>query len=143
MTEVQVSSSLPCSPEKAWATVSDLNRFEEWLTIHQGWRSAIPERIGVGTKITEIVSVMGMANKIEWTVEEYDEPRSLTISGTGMAGVQVSFTLTVRPEGESSTIEIDAEFTGQMIVGPIGTAVGKNTKAELEKSVATLAELVA
>ena len=143
MTEVQVSTSLPCSPEKAWATVSDLNRFEEWLTIHQGWRGELPERIEVGTKITEIVSVMGMANKIEWTVEEYDAPRSLKISDTGMAGVRVSFTLTVRPEGDSSAIEIDAEFSGQMIVGPIGTAVGKNTTEELEKSVTALAELVA
>lgn len=143
MTEVSVSTSLPCSPEKAWATVSDLSRFEEWLTIHQGWRSEIPEQLGVGTKITEVVSVMGMANKIEWTVEEYDEPNSLKISGTGMAGVQVSFTLSVTPEGENSLVEIDAEFTGQMIVGPIGTAVGKNTKSELESSVAELAELVA
>lgn len=142
MTEVNVSVSLPCSPEKAWATVSDLNRFEEWLTIHQGWRSEIPESIGVGTRITEVVSVMGMANKIEWTVEEYDEPRSLKISGTGMAGVQVSFTLSVKPDGDNTVAEIDAEFSGQMIVGPIGTAVGKNTKAELDKSVATLAELV-
>ncbi|MGH3950339.1 MAG: type II toxin-antitoxin system Rv0910 family toxin [Pseudonocardiaceae bacterium] len=142
MTEVNVSVSLPCSPEKAWATVSDLNRFEEWLTIHQGWRGEIPAEINVGSKITEVVSVMGMANKIEWNVDEYDEPRSLKISGTGMAGVKVSFTLSVKLEGDTTVTSIDAEFTGQMIVGPIGAAVGKSTKAELEKSLATLAELV-
>ncbi|MBE9375906.1 SRPBCC family protein [Saccharopolyspora sp. HNM0983] len=142
MVAVHVPAELPCSPEKAWSTVSDLARFEEWLTIHQDWKSEIPDEIGVGSRITEVVSVMGMANKIEWTVEEYDAPRSLRISGTGMAGVQVSFTLTVEPVGEGSTATIDAEFTGQMIVGPIGTALGKNTKGELEKSVSALAGLV-
>jgi acetyl-CoA acyltransferase len=56
--------------------------------------------------------------------------------------VKVSFTLSVKPEGAGSQADIDAEFTGQMIVGPIGAAVGKSTKAELEKSLAKLAELV-
>lgn len=142
MTTVNVSVSLPCTPETAWRTVSDLSRFDEWLTIHQGWRGELPEVITTGTKLTEVVSVMGMANKIEWTVEDYDEPRSIRISGTGMAGVRVSFTLSVTPDGPNSTADIDAEFTGQIIVGPIGAAIGKSTKSELEKSVAKLAGLL-
>jgi hypothetical protein len=85
---------------------------------------------------------MGMANKIEWNVDEYDAPNSLKISGAGMAGVQVAFTLSVKPEGADSVTEIDAEFTGQMIVGPIGAAVGKSTKGELEQSLAKLTALV-
>ncbi|GAA1974701.1 type II toxin-antitoxin system Rv0910 family toxin [Amycolatopsis minnesotensis] len=143
MTKVNVTVALPSTPEKTWATVSDLSRFEEWLTIHQKWSGEVPAEVGLGSKITEVVSVMGMANKIEWTVDEYDAPNSLKISGTGMAGVKVAFTLSVKPVGEGSEAEIDAEFTGQMIVGPIGAAVGKSTKGELEKSVAKLAELVA
>lgn len=142
MTKVNVTVALPSTPEKTWATISDLSRFEEWLTIHQKWSGELPAEIGVGSKVTEVLAVMGMANKIEWTVDEYDAPRSLKISGTGMAGVKVSFTLSVKPEGAGSRADIDAEFTGQMIVGPIGAAVGKNTKGELEKSVAKLAELV-
>ncbi|EWC59389.1 hypothetical protein UO65_5335 [Actinokineospora spheciospongiae] len=142
MTKVNVTVALPSTPEKTWATISDLSRFEEWLTIHQKWSGELPSEIGVGSKVTEVLAVMGMANKIEWTVDEYDAPRSLKISGTGMAGVKVSFTLSVKPEGAGSRADIDAEFTGQMIVGPIGMAVGKNTKGELEKSVAKLAELV-
>ncbi|GAA2803996.1 type II toxin-antitoxin system Rv0910 family toxin [Saccharopolyspora taberi] len=143
MVAVNVPGTLPCSPEKAWSAVSDLGRFEEWLTIHQSWKGELPAEVGVGSRITEVVSVMGMANKIEWTVEEYDQPRSLKISGTGMAGVKVAFTLSVRPDGDGSVAEIDAEFSGQMIVGPIGNAVGRSTRSELEKSLAKLAELVA
>lgn len=142
MVAVNVSTQVPASPEKTWAAMSDLARFEEWLTIHQGWKSELPGEIAVGTRITELVSVMGMANKIEWVVEEYDAPRTLKISGNGMAGVKVSFTLRVDAEGDVSKATIDAEFSGQMIVGPIGAAVGKSTKAELEKSTANLGALV-
>ena len=143
MTKVSVSATLPAAPEKTWATLADPARFEEWLTIHQGWRGPIPTEIAVGTKMSQVVAVMGMANKIEWTVEEYEPPNSLRISGTGMAGVKVSFTLSVRAEGSGSVAEVDAEFTGQMIVGPIGAAIGKNTRGELEKSLVRFAELVA
>lgn len=142
MASVTTSIDLPAAPEKVWSTMSDPNRFEEWLTIHQGWRGEIPETITAGTQLTEVVTVMGMANKIEWTVEEYDPPRSLRISGTGMAGVQVSFTLSVEQSGSGSIAKIDAEFSGQMVVGALGTAVEKNTKTELDKSMAQLAELL-
>lgn len=142
MATVNVATELPAPPEKVWAVLADPNRFEDWLTIHQGWRSELPTEVGVGTQLSEIVTVMGMANKIDWTVEEYQEPSSMRISGTGMAGVQVSFTLAVEPSGSGSVAKIDAEFTGQMVVGALGTAVEKNSKAELEKSVAKLAELV-
>ncbi|TCO65786.1 type II toxin-antitoxin system Rv0910 family toxin [Actinocrispum wychmicini] len=143
MASVNVSVELPAGPEKVWSAMADLARFEEWLTIHQGWRGSLPDVLAVGSRMTEIVSVMGMANKIEWTVDAYDPPRSLRISGTGMAGVRVSFTLSVEPLGDKAKATIDAEFSGQMVVGPIGAAVEKNSRGELEKSLAKLTELVA
>jgi hypothetical protein len=123
--------------------MSDPNRYEDWLTIHQGWRGEIPAELSVGTKLTEIVSVMGMANKIEWTVDEYEPPSKVKISGTGMAGVQVSFTLSVTPtDSGGSQAAIVAEFTGQMVVGAIGAAVEKQSKKELDASLEKLAGLV-
>lgn len=142
MATVNVATELPAPPEKVWAVLADPNKFEDWLTIHQGWRGDIPAEVGVGTQLSEIVTVMGMANKIDWTVQEYDPPSSMKIAGAGMAGVQVSFTLSVESSGEWSTAKIDAEFTGQMVVGALGTAVEKNSKAELEKSLAKLGELL-
>ena len=41
------------------------------------------------------IVMLGMANKIEWTVENVDAPRQLSMSGTGMAGVKCSFTFTL------------------------------------------------
>lgn len=142
MASVTATVDFPAPPEKVWATMSDPNRYEEWLTIHQGWRGEVPEELSVGTKLTEIVSVMGMANKIEWTVDEYEPPSKVKISGAGMAGVQVSFTLSVTPTDSGSQAAINAEFTGQMVVGAIGAAVEKQSKKELDASLEKLAGLV-
>ncbi|WP_024796111.1 type II toxin-antitoxin system Rv0910 family toxin [Tomitella biformata] len=141
MASVSVSVSLPTAPEKTWEGLSDLARWEDWLTIHQSWKSELPAEVAVGAQFTEVVSVMGMANKIEWTVTAVDVPSMVTIAGTGMAGVTVEFTLSVDPEGTGSTASIEASFKGTMIVGPIGKAVAKNAKGDLEVSLAKFAEL--
>jgi carbon monoxide dehydrogenase subunit G len=142
MAQVSATVEFAAPPEKVWALMSTPQRFSEWLTIHQDWRGELPDELSVGTKLTEIVSVMGMANKIEWTVEDYEPPSSVRISGTGMAGVRVAFTLSVRPTGAGSEARIDAEFTGQLVVGAIGAAVEKSSKKELDASLAKLADLV-
>ncbi len=144
MASVSVTQSLPVAPEAAFAALADLNNFENWLKIHQSWKSTLPtvEEITVGTQMTEVVSVMGMANKIEWTVVEANAPTSMAIEGTGMAGVKIKFTLSVAPTDAGSDATIDAEFNGTMVVGPIGKAIAKNTEADLTASLAKLAELV-
>ncbi len=139
MASVSVSATLPTSPGKTWDALSDLARWEEWLTIHQSWKSELPTEVAVGARFTEVVSVMGMANKIEWTVTAVVPGESVTIEGTGMAGVKVQFTLQVEPDGEGSRAVIDASFSGTMIVGPIGKSVAKSAKADLEASLARFA----
>ncbi|CAM3006545.1 Polyketide cyclase [Prescottella defluvii] len=142
MASVSVSAALPAAPDRAWDALSDLSRWEEWLTIHQGWKSELPTEVRQGATFTEVVSVMGMANKIEWTVTEVEVPKLVRIAGTGMAGVTVEFTLRVEPDGSGSRAVIDASFKGTMIVGPIGKAVAKNAAVDLEASLAKFAELV-
>jgi len=145
MASVSVTQALPVDADAGYAALSDLAGYEKWLKIHQSWKSELPaaDEIKVGTQITEVVSVMGMANKIEWTVTEANPPKAMTIEGTGMAGVKIRFTMSVTPNGSGSDATIDAEFNGTMVVGPIGKAIAKNTQADLEASLATLAQIVA
>ncbi|WP_436499270.1 type II toxin-antitoxin system Rv0910 family toxin [Actinokineospora sp. HUAS TT18] len=142
MGSVNASVELAATPDKVWARFADPNSFEKWLTIHTKWKGDVPAEFAVGTKVAEVVTMLGMANTIEWTVQEYAAPSNLVISGTGMAGVQVKFRLSVEPSGTGSVATIDAEFTGQMIVGALGKAVEKDAKANLDKSLANFAELV-
>ena len=56
-----------------------------WLTLHVKFKSELPAELSKGATFTEVISMMGMPNTIEWTVDEYEKPRTLSISGTGMA----------------------------------------------------------
>jgi hypothetical protein len=145
MAEVHVSQEIAASQEETWKVFSDLSQFDKWLTIHDKFYGEPPAEIVVGTTFTEQATIMGMSNKIDWTVEGYDAPQSLTISGKGLAGAQITFVLSLEAAGEGSCVaKIDAEFIGTMVVGAIGAAVeraaNKEVVASLEKLATVLGE---
>jgi uncharacterized protein YndB with AHSA1/START domain len=147
MGQISASIDLPATPDRVWSEFSDPNNFEKWLTIHTRWKGDVPARFSKGAQAAEVVTMLGMPNTITWTVEEFDAPHRLVISGTGMAGVQVRFALSVTgasadSAGAGSRATIDASFTGQMIVGALGKAVEKDGKQNLDASLAKFAELV-
>jgi len=143
MPKVNASVTVPASPARTWATASDLSRFDEWMSLHDGWRGEPPAEITEGTSLTSVVKVMGLRNRISWRVESYAPPSALAISGHGVGGVRVTLSLSVRADGPSaSKITIDAEVTGRPVFGPIGMAIGRAVRADMRKSVAALADLV-
>jgi uncharacterized protein YndB with AHSA1/START domain len=143
MGQISASVELPAPPDKVWAEFSNPNNFEKWLTIHTKWKGEVPAEFSPGSQVSEVVTMLGMANTITWTVDTYEPPSRLVISGTGMAGVKIQFSLSVAAAGAGSAASIDAEFTGQMIVGALGKAVEKDAQANLDQSLAQLSELVA
>lgn len=143
MGNITASVELPANPEKVWAALTDPSGFEKWLTIHTKWKGEVPAEFTEGTEIAEVVTMLGMANTITWKVEKVDAPKELVISGTGMAGVKVSFVFRVEPLGEGSRAVINADFSGNMVVGALGKAVEKDGKKNVEASLANFAKLVA
>ena len=77
--------------------VSDLANWDKWFTVHEKWLEEPPATLSEGSKLTAKIVMLGMANKIEWTIESVGAPRSLVLSGTGMAGVKAQFTFTIDP----------------------------------------------
>jgi carbon monoxide dehydrogenase subunit G len=142
MGQITAAIDIAADPHAVWSEFSNPNNFERWLTIHTKWKGDVPAQFSKGAQVAEVVTMLGMPNTITWTVDEFDAPRSLVISGTGMAGVQVSFALSVASEGAGSTASIDASFTGQMIVGALGKAVEKDGKKNLDASLKKFAEMV-
>jgi len=142
MGQLTATREFTASAEDVWALASDPNNFEKWLTLHQKWKSDIPAELSEGTQITEVISMMGMPNTITWTVDEYDAPRKLAISGTGMAGVQVAISLEATPTDSGSRFDLACSFEGQMIVGALGKAIEKQGAAELEASLENFAGLL-
>jgi uncharacterized protein YndB with AHSA1/START domain len=142
MGQITASVELPAAPEKVWREFSNPNNFEKWLTIHTKWKGEVPAEFSKGAQASEVVTMLGMPNTITWTVDEFEAPTKLVISGTGMAGVKVSFALSVEAAGEGSQATIDAEFKGQMIIGALGKAVEKDGKKNLDESLAKFKALL-
>lgn len=144
MSKVQAAAAVPAPPEKVWELIARPATYDQWMTIHTKWKGDVPDRFRQGATADEVVTMLGMANTISWTVTAYEEASSLTISGTGMAGVKSTFTLSVESDSNGgATAAIDAEFEGTMVVGALGKAVEKDARANLEASLGKLAELVA
>ena len=142
MGQISATLELDASPEDVWALCSNPNNFEKWLTLHVKWKGDVPSEFTLGSEVTEVISMMGMPNTITWTVDEYDAPRKVSISGTGMAGVKVAIDLAVSPTDSGSRFDLTADFAGQMIVGALGKAIEKQGAAELEASLENFAGLL-
>lgn len=143
MGKVNATTTIPAPPEQVWNVICDPGTYDQWLTIHAKWKGDVPERFSQGVTVDEVVTMLGMANTISWTVEEFEEPSKLRISGTGMAGVRSTFTMGVVSDGNGgTTAEIAAEFEGQLVVGALGKAVEKDAQANLEASMEKLAGLL-
>ena len=142
MAKVNASATVPASPEQTWATAADLSRFGEWLTLHDGWRGAVPTSIEEGTELTSVVAVMGLRNRVSWRVDRFTPPSALVISGAGVGGVKIALTLTITAGPAGSTVTIDADVTGKPVFGPIGLAIGRAVRSDMRRSVSALAALV-
>lgn len=141
MAKVDVSVSSTLSPQRAWELASDLRRFEEWLTIFDGWRGEVPEQIETGTCVSSCIKVKGFRNVIHWRVTRYDEPKLIEMVGRGRPGIRISLTLCVRDDSPGSTFQVIADLSGGLLSTPVGRLVAKVLESDVRKSVNNLAAL--
>lgn len=134
MAKLSVSVDVPLPPEKAWECASDLSRYKEWLSMHRVWRSKLPETLDKGTRIDSIVEVMGMPNRINWTIVHYKPPQAMTLNGDGRGGVKVKLMAKVKPSDEGSTVTFDIHLGGPALFGPIGMLLAGALKSDIRES---------
>lgn len=143
MGHIEATKQLAVGPEALWNTVCDLSSWDKWFTIHEKWLAEPPATLTPGATLTAKIVMLGMANKIEWTVDKVSAPTSLTLSGTGMAGVKCRFEFSVAPSGDGSQFSVAGDFEGALIKGALGKAVEKDGAKQLEKTLAQLEALAA
>ena len=138
MGHIEATKELSASPDAVWATVADPQTWDKWFTVHDRWLEEPPAVLTAGAKLTAKIVMLGMANKIDWTVENVDAPQSLALAGAGMAGVQARFTFTITPTGTGSEFTVTGDFEGALIKGALGKAVEKDGRKQLDKSLEQL-----
>ncbi len=141
MARVDVSVSSDVEPRAAWKLASDLDRFDEWMTIFGGWRSPVPSTIEEGTCVSSCIRVKGFRNVVHWTVTRYDEPKSVELQGRGRGGIRLAVAMTVTPNHPGSDFHLTADLKGGLLGGPIGGLVARVLRSDVQKSVKNLAAL--
>ena len=142
MPKVTLSQQLSLPLDDAWAVISDLRRFDEWLTIHEAWRSEVPERIGTGTEVSSIVRFKGMRNRVAWRVKEFDPPGRIALAGDGVGGTKASIGASLAADDDGGTLlELSADFSNPAVRGPMGSLVSRGLRGELERSLKRLVEI--
>lgn len=134
MGHIEATRELSASPEALWGTVSDLANWDKWFTVHEKWLQDPPATLTEGATLTAKIVMLGMANKIEWTIDAINAPRSLVLSGTGMAGVKAQFTFAIEPAESGSKFTVFGDFEGALIKGALGKAVEKDGIKQLDKT---------
>lgn len=142
MAGTKVDRVINAPAEKVWALVTDLDRWEEWNTLFTKWKGEVPTSVEKGTQMTAVLTIMGMANTITLTADEYDPPKLVSMSGTGMAGAKIALTMSVDADGDAANLKAQADFESQMMVGAIGKAIERAAKKELDASLEKLAVIV-
>src|SRR6202034_3334430 len=125
MAAVDLTADVPMSPQQMWDHVSDLSELGDWLVMHEGWRSELPDELSEGTQVVGGARPKGFRNRVTWTVTKWDPPHVLAMSGSGKGGAKYAVTLTVRPAGAGSTLGLRLELGGRALFGPVGSAAAR------------------
>jgi polyketide cyclase/dehydrase/lipid transport protein len=139
--KVELSRKLSISQEDAWSHVSDLSSLGDWLTMHQGWRSDLPDELAVGTKIVGVAGAKGMRNRVTWTVKELDPPTLIGITGDGVGGARYALKMTVKELPKGCEFKLKVDLSGPPLFGPIGMAASRAVKGDIERSIKKFEEL--
>lgn len=141
MTKLQVTENFNLGPEATWERASDLSRFDQWLTIHDGWRSELPDTLAEGLEMTSVISVRGMRNRVDWKLTEFAPKERIALVGSGKGGTKVSMSLSIAPRGAGSTVTMDVDFSNPLARGLIGSAIARTLKGDIKNSLAKLEAL--
>jgi uncharacterized protein YndB with AHSA1/START domain len=133
--KLELSRELSLSPEQAWVHASDLSELGDWLVMHEGWRSELPDELEVGTTIVGVAGAKGLRNRVTWTIQKVDPPRLLEITGNGVGGTKYALKMTVAPAASGCTFTVRIDLGGKPLFGPIGMTAARVVKGDIERSI--------
>src|SRR5690242_17438363 len=142
MTELRFTATSAVPVDRAWTAVTDLSRFDEWLSLHDGWRSDLPDELAEGQRIESVIRAKGIRNRIAWTIRGLRPPHHASLVGEGVGGTAVTLTFDLTEVGGGTEIAMLADFRHPMLKGPLGGVAARTIRGDLESSMKRLTDLV-
>jgi carbon monoxide dehydrogenase subunit G len=115
MAEVSAQARIEAPAEKVWAQLTDFTAWGQWNVTHTGFPEGGPATLEVGAQYQENMKLMGFPAEVTWTIEASEPVRVLATRGKGPMGVNLAMRYALTPEGETTTVRVDGEFTGPAV----------------------------
>ncbi|MGW7368949.1 type II toxin-antitoxin system Rv0910 family toxin [Streptomyces sp. NPDC054841] len=141
MAEVSAEARIEAPAGKVWAQLTDFASYGQWNATHTSFPQGGPDTLATGATFAENMKLMGFPAEVTWTVEELEPERVFAIKGKGPMGVLVGNRYTLTPDGDTTTVRIDGEFTGAAVSLMAGKLKDSATAA-LNESLRKLGGLV-
>jgi hypothetical protein len=141
MPKVTVSAEAAAGPERVWELATDLPRWAEWNTMHEGFTGEVPATLTEGAAYRQRVKLMGMPAEMAWRVATADAGR-LELAGDGPMGVKAANRFFVEPSGDGSKITYEMEFNGPALAGPMAGMLEKQAGTAAQQSLAKVTALL-
>ncbi len=142
MTELRFTATSAVPVEQAWSAVTDLHAFDQWLSLHDGWRSDLPAELAEGQQIESVIRAKGIRNRIAWTIRDLRPPHHASLVGEGVGGTAVSLAFDLTERDGGTTIAMLADFRHPMLKGPLGGVAARTIRGDLEASMERLVGIV-
>lgn len=143
MAKTSDSIEVDLSVDDTWAAAIDLPRYDEWLVLHDGWRSQLPavHELGRGTRISSVVKVKGTRIRFDWTIEKFDARKQVLLKGNGKGGIKAKLDLAMVPISAGSAVSFTVDLGGLPLIGPAGKAAAMAVSGDLRQSLANFREV--
>lgn len=138
MTELRFAATSAVPVDEAWNAVTDLSAFDQWLSLHDGWRSELPNELAEGQRIESVIRAKGIRNRIAWTIRDLRPPHHASLVGEGVGGTAVTLTFDLAEVGGGTEVRMLADFRHPMLRGPMGGVAARAIKGDLESSMKRL-----
>ena len=143
MGQVVVTRHLAATPAELWSIVIDPRTWGDWFTVHDRWLNCLPASLAEGTGLAAKVVLLGVANRMAWTVESVVAPTSLVLVGTGPARLAARWVFAMGPAETGSWFTFAGDLEGTLVRGALVKAVERDCAKQVEMSLTLLEALAA
>ena len=141
---VEGEIDIAAAPEEVYALVTDPERLEDWVTIHDALIDAPDGPLRKGSKLTQRLRLAGTCFTVRWTVVENDRARRIVWEGRGpmRSKARVIYEFAANADGTHFSYANDYELPGGALGRMAAPVIRRATAGELDRSLERLRKLV-
>ncbi len=136
---------LPATPQEVWDIIMDVERLDQWVSIHRGLGRHTASPPAVGSTMEQTLALRGAKFKVNWELVRCEAPYRAEWVGKGPARSKAETGYRLEEIDSGTRFHYRNEFKAPM--GPLGAVtskalVGGIPEKEADASLAKLKELL-